>query len=380
MNLYFKVRFNLRAKVPPEIEKLPPPYLILPNHQGFWDPFMIGSLFKYPIFYITSDAVFRYPLLNFFMNLLGAIPKKKAQSDLESIKNIMKIKNAGGIIGVFPEGGRTWDGVTLPLIESTSKLIKLLKVPVVTAVFKGGYYSQPRWGKNIQKGKVTINFNILFNKEEIKLATVKEIHRKMSKALFFDEIEYQQKEKILYKGKNPAEHIEQALFMCPSCKKTGTLLSKRDSVLCTECGYSVTLNAYRELESSVSTPLFTNIRDWNRWQIKELEELLKKISSNSTIFKNSHLTIHTGKGTDRMKHLFHGKAELSPELITLRNSSGIIVKQIPVNELIGINVQNKEKLDFYYNGKVYNIFDRKKRFSAYGWLIAIQYLQRNQKS
>ena len=117
---------------------------------------MAGIYIKHQIFYIASDAVFRSLFFKFLVQLLGAIPKTKAQSDIDALKNIIRIKEDGNIIGIFPEGRRTWDGVTLPLVYSTSKLIRMLKVPVVTVVFKGGFFSQPRWGFHIQKGKILL--------------------------------------------------------------------------------------------------------------------------------------------------------------------------------------------------------------------------------
>ncbi len=383
LGFWFKHQFNLSAEMTEEIENLSPPFLLLPNHQGFWDPFMAGLYIKHPVFYITSDAVFRYPLLEFFMKLLGAIPKKKAQSDLESIKHIMKIRDAGGVIGVFPEGRRTWDGTTLPIIYSTSKLIKLLKIPVVTALFKGGYYSQPRWGKHIQKGKVHIEYKILFRGNEIRKLSVDDIQESLTKALNFDEIEYQKTVKQVFKGKNPAENMEQALYMCPSCKSIGKIRSAENSIFCSVCGYTVTYNPYRSFQSDKNTVIFDNIRDWIRWQNTELKKNIMDYSEDPgyEILSDKGLTVERALQNDKRFHrlLYNAEIVLTGSNLNIKDSKGKTVHSFSVKGLHAVNVQNKEKLDFYYDGILYNIYDSKKRFSAYKWLKAVSFLQTNNK-
>ncbi len=380
LGFWFKRQFKLTVTIPEDVNNLPAPFLLFPNHQGFWDPFMAGLYVKHPVFYIASDAVFRYPLFEYFMKLLGAIPKKKAQSDLDAIKHIMKIRDAGGVIGVFPEGRRTWDGTTLPLVYSTSKLIKLLKVPVVTALFKGGYYSHPRWGTHIQKGKVSIEYKILFHKNEIKELTVEEIHKKLTEALSFDEISYQEKVQQVYTGKNPAENMEQAVYMCPSCKATGTIKTSGDTVTCSACGYSVTIDKYRNLISSRNDVIFSNVRDWIKWQNSELEGYISGIygkNDEKTILQDSGLTVQRVlPGGKRMKPFLNNAGViLSVQEMAILDKNGTDIISFRVKDLHAVNVQNKEKLDFYYDGILYNVFDRKKRFSAYKWLVAIQHIQ-----
>ena len=122
----FKKIFNVKPNMSDEVYNLKPPFVLIPNHQGFWDPFLAAVYFKDPVYYITSDAVFRSRLFGFLLNFLGAIPKTKSQSDLDALKNIFEIKEDGRSIGIFAEGQRTWDGLTLPVIKSTSKLIRML--------------------------------------------------------------------------------------------------------------------------------------------------------------------------------------------------------------------------------------------------------------
>ena len=67
---------------------------------------------------------------------------------------------------------------------------------------------------------------------------------------------------------------------------------------------------------------------------------------------------------------------LSVVKMTILDKNGKDIISFRAKDLHAANVQNKEKLDFYYDSILYNIFDKKKRFSAYKWLVAIQQIQR----
>jgi len=385
LRIWLQKMFNLEADIPEEVKLLKPPYLILPNHQGFWDPFMAGIYLKQQIFYIASDAIFRSPFFGLLMKLLGVIPKTKAQSDIEALKNIFMIKERGNVIGIFPEGRRTWDGATLPLVYSTSKLIRMLKVPVVVVVFKGGFFSQPRWGFHIQKGKVLMEYKILFRADEVKSLKVASIHNKLAEALSFNEFEYQEKVSVRYKGRKPAEYLEQVLYTCPSCRTIGTMYSKGKSFSCTKCNYEREYNLLRKFESSKNKVVFDNIRDWNLWQQENLYSFLdNSLIDGETILKDENLVFYTGYKSERLQHLTHGSLNLVKfsfsDLLIIKNNKGKELKSFPLTELTGTNIQNKERLEFYHKGTLYTIHGIYKRFSAYKWLNTMEYLVKEKTS
>jgi len=379
LRFWFEKQFNLKAHIPPEVSNLEPPYLVLPNHQGFWDPFMAAVYIRQPIYYIASDAIFRSPLLSFLLKLLGAIPKTKAQSDIDALKNIIMIRDRGDNIGIFPEGRRTWDGVTLPLVYSTSKLIRMLKVPVVTVVFKGGFFSQPRWGFHIQKGRISMDYKILFSGEELKSMKVNDIHSKLADALYFDEVEYQEEVSIEYRGKKPAEYLEQVLYTCPSCHSIGTMYSEGALFSCRNCGYELEYNLQRTFESSKNDVIFNNIRDWNIFQQENLYKYLEKpVPDGTLILHDDNLIFHTGFKSRRPRHLTSGSLDLirdkSGDILIIKDNKDKEIESFKLPRISGLNIQNKERLEFYHDGIMYTIKGKQKRFSAYKWLNALEYL------
>jgi 1-acyl-sn-glycerol-3-phosphate acyltransferase len=385
LRIWLQRQFNLKAIIPEEIHSLKPPFLVLPNHQGFWDPFMAGIYLKQQIFYIASDAIFRSPFFGLLMTLLGVIPKTKAQSDIDALKNIIAIKDRGDVIGIFPEGRRTWDGVTLPLVYSTSKLVRMLKVPVISVVFKGGYFSQPRWGVHVQKGRILMEYKILFSGAEIKTLKVSEIHKRLVDALDFDEFKYQKEVSVEYKGKKSAEYLEQVLFFCPSCKGISTMFSKGNNFCCTDCNYDVVYNSFCNFESSKNNVIFDNIRDWNRWQQDILYNYLNRtIFNEKVIMEDSNLVFYTGYRSNKLKHFTNGFLILinndNNKILNILNSKNEVLISIPLSEIGGLNIQNKERLEFYYNSVLYSIKGKSKRFSAYKWLKSVEYILKDSTS
>ena len=207
LKIMMKIKFNLEADLPAEVRELKPPYLILANHQGFWDAVSIGVNLPKPVSFIATDAIFRAPLFRKVLNIMGVIPKTKAISDMDTLKNVLRVKAAGGIIGIFPETRRTWDGTTLPLIYSVSKLVQKLKIPVVTAVIKGGYFSHPRWGVNLQRGKILVEYRLLMSGDQAGKYAPEDVHEKLIKALEHDEFAWQEKVKVRYRGKTLQNHL-----------------------------------------------------------------------------------------------------------------------------------------------------------------------------
>lgn len=175
---------NSRSKITIERNdtlNLKPPYIILANHVNNWDPLFINCYVNETMCFVAGDSLFRNPILKRILDFTGAIPKAKFRSDTSTIRNMINAKKHNRIIGLFPEGNRNWDGTTEPIIFATAKLVKLLDIPVVIATIHGGYLSHPRWAEHRRKGQISITFNKLWEKGELKNETYESIHQKLIK-------------------------------------------------------------------------------------------------------------------------------------------------------------------------------------------------------
>jgi len=365
-----------------DTKKIKPPYLILGNHVSYWDPFLVNIFIDEPMCYIAGAVYFRNPILRFFLNLAGSIPKKKFMTHYLPIKRLIQARENGRILGIFPEGERKWDGTTDEMnYRTTAKLIKKLNVPVVAVNIKGGYLVYPRWAKSPRKGKINLAYKLSLTEEEVLTSSIEEIENKIKKDLFHDEFSYQKNSWNKYIGNNLAEHLEHFLFLCPNCHSINSLISQHNELYCNRCSYKVIYNQYGLLEEMQKKIYFDNLRDWNCWQKSYLEEFVnKKIESSviETILQDDSVEMLEGSFEKAFKSMGVGRLHLNRDglYFSLPNETE---KQFKLKKITGLNVQFHAVLEFNYKEKMYHFKFLNQHISAYKWVLAINYCKKENK-
>ena len=273
-----KRRYHLEGEEDEGVKNLKPPFLVVANHVNFWDPFWINTFITAPIQFVASDNLFRTPLFGLAMRLMGAIPKTKLMNDSRTIAHIFRVINAGGVVGIFPEGTRSYDGRSEPAQLAVARLVRKLKVPVVSALIQGGYLARPRWAKNVRLGSVRVRYRLLFSGQDLADRGVGEVYRSLSEAVSFDEMAVQRKRLISFPTMAPAEYLERLLFVCPQCHSLGSLFSRGHRFWCTLCGYAVRVNTLGFLVRDAGPLRFDDPADWNAWQLGVFRDYLLKHS------------------------------------------------------------------------------------------------------
>lgn len=390
LGVYLKLRFNMKAENHGLVARLRPPYLVLPNHVGYWDPFMVSIFVPQAIHWVAADANFRSRILRRLLGLVGAIPKAKAVTDFEAIRYILSVRESGGVVGIFAEGQRTWDGTTLPLLYSTAKLVRLMKSPVMTPIFLGGYFSHPRWSYKPRRGKLTVHFKLALTAEEARTFSVDQIYERLTEALSHDDYAYQSSQMICYRGRRIAEDLEHSLFVCPGCRGIATMRSLESRYRCRACGYAVEYTETGFLRSE-EEPRFSTIRDWHRWQLEELPALLEERVEGyrvdgTPILEDVDVDVSRGYRSSRLTRLGRGTLRLLPDRLTFTlnrvtkdavkksDGPGTEAVEIPLPEIRGLNVQLTRHLELYYKGELYVFFPASRKVSAYKWQNAVEVL------
>ena len=359
------------------VQRLRPPYLIMPNHTSVWDPFLVNIFVPQIIHYVVSDANFRSKLVEFGLGLVGSIPKTKVMSDLDTVKNIMKVRNARGVVGIFPEGQNTYDGHTLPIYYSTAKLAKVLRIPVVTARIAGAFLSKPRWGKRVRKGRVRIRYDLTLTPEQLKKLSVEQIDASIAGALEHDEYEYQRRHPQKFVGADRAEYAEVALFACPQCSRFDTLHSHGNLLSCTRCGYTVRYDLYGFFQPHTGALRFRTMREWNLWQIEELHRRLRLFVTEAPaepLFREQEVVAEVGYRSMPLEPYRKGELTLYPDRMEL--TEGSQTDRFPIRQIAGINVQNQERLEFYVEDNLYRLTVPDPRGCTYKWDLAVRFMQR----
>ncbi|MCL2857045.1 MAG: 1-acyl-sn-glycerol-3-phosphate acyltransferase [Oscillospiraceae bacterium] len=97
------------------LENIPPDggYILACNHRSNFDPLIIAQNIPVQVRYLAKMELLKNPVAGFIIRRLGIIPIKRGEGDNSAIETAGQIVKDGGVLGVFPEGSRSKDGVPL---------------------------------------------------------------------------------------------------------------------------------------------------------------------------------------------------------------------------------------------------------------------------
>lgn len=276
-------RFRIRVTMPDAVRDLGRPILFLPNHVNYWDPFLLAFAVGRPVHFIAADDNFRSRLMRRLMRAAGAIPKAKARTDVEAIRIMRALVDAGEHVAVFTEGQRTWDGRSRTLVPGAEKLARVLGAPVVGVHLAGAYLSTPRWSRRLRRGTLEIRFRRIADRHAVRTMRRTDLARAIAEAHHFSETRWQAEAGVRFTSPRRAEHAEYALFLCPTCGGDRTLRSAGNDLTCTACGASTWFAPSGRLfawssrggERNRRPHRFTDVADWNAWQLAELHRRVR---------------------------------------------------------------------------------------------------------
>lgn len=378
----FRRRYNIHFHNTQAVRNLKPPYLVLASHRSHLDPFFLSLRIPHPIQYVVADAVFRSKFVRFVLTRAGAIPKRKAMSDFDTVRLIMGVKSAGGVIGIFPEGQNSWDGTPLPIYYSTAKLIRFLKIPVITAVPKGAFFTRPRWARGDRTGRVVVEYDRLFDGPDLRRMTVEEIYRRVRERLSHDEQDYQDQAQVSFRSSRRAEYLEQALFACPSCGEIGSLRSHRNDLHCQACGYRVFFSRkgyFAEKHGRSRLPRVTprSIKEWNGWQVDWFTRRIAAYGASGDpepLLSDRRVLVERGARSKPLERFHFGTLSLYRDRLVIHPLIAARAATFHLARIDGLNVQERERIEFYYDRKLYRFAFMDRHVSAYKWLLAVRTL------
>ena len=288
----------LKMKLNYSYEKAKPtsgPYIVLANHNTDYDPILVGLAFRGQMYYVASEHIFRWGFVSKLINFLVApIPRVKAKTEIQTVMNILKRLRMGANVCMFAEGNRSFSGETGEIHPATGKLIKKSGVTLITFRLDGGYFTSPRWSKTLRRGKMSGRMVKEYSPEELKSMTSDEVIQAIRNDLYVNAYEEQEKNPVSYIGKNLAENLETALYLCPVCNKIATLKSEGNRLFC-DCGLDLNYNSYGYLSSNNNDiPPFETVLDWYKFQdarLKEDIERIKNLGPDELIYSDEDQTL-----------------------------------------------------------------------------------------
>ena len=250
--------------------KLDGPCMVVSNHVTNFDPILVGLCFpENPLCVVASEHLFRKGWMTRAIRwLFDPIAKRKGSAGMETAMACMRKIRAGRNVCIFAEGETTWNGLTQPVLPSTGSLARMSGATLVTFRLEGGYLTAPRWAAKMRRGKMWGKVVNTYSPEALKAMKPDEITECINRDLYEDAWARQEEEKVAYTGKNLAENIEVALFLCPKCKRLGTIYGKGNRVKC-DCGLDIEYTPYGRFDPPAP---FENMVGWDAWQHETLEK------------------------------------------------------------------------------------------------------------
>lgn len=124
------------------------PAVLMMNHIAFVDPIVLVHISPRQIVPLGKIEAFHYPILGLIPRLWGAIPVRRGDVDLNTMRKVFAVLDAGEVVLVAPEGTRSPE--LKKGLEGVAYIAGRSGVPVIPVAMEGteGYPSLPvlpRW-------------------------------------------------------------------------------------------------------------------------------------------------------------------------------------------------------------------------------------------
>ena len=259
------------------MEDVTAPYLMLVTHSSMID-FFVMTVAVQPyrannVMTLEGFNTYTEPL----MRSLGVCGTRKYITDLNLIKNIryciQKLKNP---FVLFPEARYSLDGCTSHIPESTGKLAKMLRVPVIVLRIHGNFVTCPQWNKIDKKNHIEAEMIQIITKEETKTLSVEKINERIKQYFEYDDFQWQLDHKIVINHPKRADGLHCLLYKCPNCGTEHQTDSKGTKLWCNHCKKEWEMDEYGQLHAIEGETEFSHIPDWSNWERacvrKEIED------------------------------------------------------------------------------------------------------------
>lgn len=316
------------------------PFVMLANHTFLFDVVHVPLRFRIVPFIIGSQTLFTKQPSKFLVTQFAhVIPKSKGKSDIQTILNIFNSVKKGYPILIFPEGDTTFYGETGYIEEATMKLVKKLKLDVITCNVKGGYLSKPRWatGKRHNR-KVQLNYKLQITKEQLKDLSPEQIGNIVNKALYNNDYDYQRQVMVPHPGKHLAEGIENIIYVCPHCESINTIRPSGNEIVCTHCDKT----GYVDKFGFIHGFKYDNLIDWDNYQ-KNFSEKLRQ-----TDIESEGLMTYLNMEDDSQIPVGRVKLAYSNQILRI---SGAHDESIPIGKITNATVTLRRDLGFIHDNR-----------------------------
>jgi len=141
--------------------------LVLVNHQSFLDPLLVGLPLSRPVSYLARDSLFKVPFLGWLLRKTYVYPISRDAASSSTIRAAVKRIQHGFLVGVFPEGTRTTDGLVGEIKPGFISLLRRSKQAAYPVGIAGAFEVFPRQSLFPRFGKIRVVYGKPISWEEL---------------------------------------------------------------------------------------------------------------------------------------------------------------------------------------------------------------------
>jgi len=309
--VFLYIKFGYRCEI---ANNLPEHYIVLANHVTDYDPLFTAISFPKQMYFVGSEHISRwklaYPLIKWAFQ---PILRYKGTSAASTVMEMLRTLRKGANVCMFPEGARSWNGITAPILPSTGKVVKSAKCGLVTYKIEGGYFVSPNWSEGgTRRGHVRGAVVNVYTPEQLVGMSIEEINAVIDHDLYENAYARQTEKPCRYKGKQIAHRMENMLSHCPKCRAMDQLHSQKDTVCCDACGNSFRYTEFGMLEG-IAQKTVKDLFDWQK------EQVLQDAAQN-IVYKSKSASLFTVVN-HQQKQLAHGLVRMDKDTLSCEDTT-----------------------------------------------------------
>lgn len=333
---------------------------MLSNHVSMLDPVFVGLSFKFPLYYVAADDVFKKRFWSrLLVWLISPIPKIKGMSDLTTVREMVSAVKQGGSICLFPNGNTTYSGNEQHIVKGIGRLVKLLKITLVIYNLEGLYGVDPRWGRSLRKGISYGRIRKILRYDEYKTIPNDEFDTLIEENLSVSAAA-RSSLPLKYASSHKAEYLERVLFLCPDCRKLGTFRSSGNTVTCSVCSYTLEYRENLSFKLIHGSHEFQNVKEFYDYQVEFMNSLTEERLKAMLPLISIHETFgEESRGKPVKIYSKDASINLSFNKFTITSDRGI--QSFSLDEIEGFAIHGRNKLLFFTRTAYYFLQGEKRR-------------------
>ncbi len=111
--------------------------MFVANHLSAFDPIIIGSYLPRPVTYVAKRELVQAPILGWIYRKWGVVSVRRDGMDLSAVRALLRVSGAGRLVGMFPEGTRSRDGVLHRPLPGAAYLAAKTGAPIMPIAIWG---------------------------------------------------------------------------------------------------------------------------------------------------------------------------------------------------------------------------------------------------